>query len=54
MNGSRNWNITQWGTHIFVFIYLFKPDKLAREQSVWNVGWEDEEEGKQDKFKWML
>jgi hypothetical protein len=34
--------------------YLFRPDKLAREQCVWNVGWKDEGEGKWDKFKWLL
>jgi hypothetical protein len=34
--------------------YLFTLDNLAREQCVWNVGWKDEEEGKQDKFKWLL
>jgi hypothetical protein len=33
---------------------LFRPDKLAMEQCVRNVGWKEEEEGKWDKFKWLL
>jgi len=38
-------HFTVRNTHICV-IYLFRPDKLVREQSVWNVGWKDGEEGK--------
>ena len=32
--------------------YLFREDKLASEYCGWNVVWNVEEEGKQDKFKW--
>jgi len=42
-------NYSVRNTHICV-IYLFRPGKLAREQRVWNVGWMDEEEGKEDTF----
>ena len=46
-------NYSVRNTHICV-TYLFRPDKLVREQCVWNVGWKYEEEGKQDTFKWLL
>jgi hypothetical protein len=44
--------ITQCGKTYFC--YLFRPNNLTREQCVLNFGWNDELEGKQDKFKWLL
>ena len=50
---NRNWKKLQCEEQTYL-CYLFRPDKLATEQWVWNVGWKDEEGVKEDKFKRLL
>ena len=46
-------NYTVRNEHMCV-IYLFRRYNLVKEQCGWNIGWNDEEEGKEDKLKLLL
>jgi hypothetical protein len=53
MDRSRKWKKLHSEEQTYL-CYLLRPDNLAREQCVWNVGWKGEEKGKENKFKWLL